>query len=139
MLDGRQSYATGVLVADRLAVRAERADTGEPFAVVVDPTHPRVRIDGDADTFGQRLAAGGSVDFDSVPVAADNVVGSLSADEDVLSPLTAVTSPVGRLLSVQLLLGIAEECWSKSASTAGQATHSGIRPGRSALPRTRGC
>jgi alkylation response protein AidB-like acyl-CoA dehydrogenase len=108
VLNGRQSYATGVLVADRLAVRAVRADTGEPFAVVVDPAHPRVRIDGDADTFGQRLAAGGSVEFDAVPVTADNVVGSLSADEDVLSPLTALTSPVGRLLSVQVLLGIAE-------------------------------
>ncbi|WP_405918178.1 acyl-CoA dehydrogenase family protein [Streptomyces sp. NBC_00728] len=108
VLDGRQSYATGVLVADRLAVRAERADTGEPFAVVVDPAHPRVRIDRDTDPFGQRLAAGGSVEFDAVPVAADDVAGSLSADEGVLSPPTALTAPVGRLLSVQLLLGIAE-------------------------------
>ncbi|MER5385463.1 acyl-CoA dehydrogenase family protein [Streptomyces sp. NPDC002688] len=108
VLDGRQSYATGVLVADRLAVRAERADTGEPFAVVVDPAHHGVRIDGDTDTFGQRLAAGGSVEFDAVPVSADNVVGSLSVDEDVLSPSAALTSPVGRLLSVQILLGMAE-------------------------------
>jgi alkylation response protein AidB-like acyl-CoA dehydrogenase len=108
VLDGRQSYATGVLAADRLAVRAERADTGEPFAVVVDPAHPRVRIDRDTDPFGQRLAAGGSVEFDAVPVAADDVAGSLSADEGVLSPPTALTAPVGRLLSVQLLLGIAE-------------------------------
>lgn len=108
VLAGRQSYATGVLVADRLAVRAVRGDTGEPLAVVVDPAHHGVRIDGDTDTFGQRLAAGGSVEFDAVPVAAHQVLGSLSADEDVLSPLTALTSPVGRLLSVQLLLGMAE-------------------------------
>ncbi|MFC9242497.1 acyl-CoA dehydrogenase family protein [Streptomyces sp. NPDC057136] len=108
VLDGRQSYFTGVLVADRLAVRAERADTGEPLAVVVDSAHHGVGIDGDADTFGQRLAAGGSVEFDAVPVAADDVLGSLSADEDVLSPLAALASPVGRLLSVQLLLGMAE-------------------------------
>lgn len=108
VLDGRQSYATGVLVADRLAVRAVRADTGEPLAVVVDPSCPGVGIDGDADTFGQRLAAGGSVEFDAVPVAADAVLGSLSVDEDVLSPLVALASPVGRLLSVHLRLGMAE-------------------------------
>ncbi|NGO07795.1 acyl-CoA dehydrogenase [Streptomyces sp. HC44] len=108
VLDGRQSYATGVLVADRLAVRAVRADTGEPLAVVVDPAHHGVRIDADADVFGQRLAAGGSVEFDAVPVAADDVLGSLSADEDILSPLAALASPVGRLVSVQLLLGMAE-------------------------------
>ncbi|MGW0882706.1 acyl-CoA dehydrogenase family protein [Streptomyces sp. NPDC002671] len=108
VLDGRQSYTTGVLVAERLAVRAVRADTGEPLAVVVDPAHHGVGIDGDADTFGQRLAAGGSVEFDGVPVAADDVLGSLSADEDVLSPLAALASPVGRLLSVQLRLGMAE-------------------------------
>lgn len=108
VLDGRQSYATGVLVADRLAVRAVRADTSEPLAVVVDPARHGVGIDGDADTFGQRLAAGGSMEFDGVAVAADDVLGSLSVDEDVLSPLAALASPVGRLLSVQLRLGMAE-------------------------------
>lgn len=130
VLDGRQSYATGVLVADRLAVRAERADTGEPLAVVVDPAHHDVRIDGDADTFGQRLAAGGSVEFDAVPVAADDVIGSLSADEDVLSPLAALTSPVGRLLSVQLLLGMAEGVLAEAReySRAGRSPWHPARP-----------
>jgi alkylation response protein AidB-like acyl-CoA dehydrogenase len=108
VLDGRQSYAAGVLVADRLAVRAVRADTGEPVALVVDPAFAGVAVDGDADPFGQRLAAGGSAEFDAVPVTPDDVLGSLSADEDVLSPLTALMSPVGRLLSVQLRLGMAE-------------------------------
>ncbi|MFF8669765.1 acyl-CoA dehydrogenase family protein [Streptomyces sp. NPDC015242] len=108
VLNGRQSYAAGVLVADRLAVRAVRADTGEPFAVVVDPARPGVVVDGDADPFGQRLAAGGSVEFDAVPVAADDVAGSLTADEDVLSPPAGLVSPVGRLLSAQIRLGMAE-------------------------------
>ncbi|WP_033327849.1 acyl-CoA dehydrogenase family protein [Streptomyces yerevanensis] len=108
VLDGRQTYATGVLVADRLAVRAVRADTGEPLAIAVDPARHGVVIDSDTDTFGQRLAAGGSVEFDAVRVSADDVLGSLSADEDVLSPLAALVSPVGRLLSVQLCLGMAE-------------------------------
>ncbi len=40
VLGGRQSYPTGVLVADRVAVRAVRGDTGEPLAVVVDPARP---------------------------------------------------------------------------------------------------
>ncbi|MEV2211574.1 acyl-CoA dehydrogenase family protein [Streptomyces sp. NPDC050997] len=123
VLDGRQSYATGVLVADRLAVRAERADTGEPVAVVVDPARHGVRVEGDADTFGQRLAAGGSVEFDAVPVAAEDVLCSLSADEDVLSPLAALASPVGRLLSVQLLLGMTDGVLAEAReySRAGQS------------------
>ncbi|MEV3971533.1 acyl-CoA dehydrogenase family protein [Streptomyces sp. NPDC050698] len=108
VLNGRQSYAAGVLVADRLVVRAVRADTGEPLALVVDPALPGVVVDGDADPFGQRLAAGASAEFDAVPVATGDVLGSLSADEDVLSPLTALLSPIGRLLSVQLRLGMAE-------------------------------
>ncbi|GAA2196123.1 acyl-CoA dehydrogenase family protein [Streptomyces bangladeshensis] len=108
VLDGRQSYTTGVLVADRLAVRAVRRDTGEPLAVVVDPGRRGVTIDGDADTFGQRLAAGGSVVFEDVLVGADEVLGSLSADDDLLSPRAALASPAGRLFSAQVLLGTAE-------------------------------
>ncbi|MFI6937859.1 acyl-CoA dehydrogenase family protein [Streptomyces sp. NPDC050418] len=108
VLDGRQSYTTGVLVADRLAVRAVRQDTGEPFAVAVDPTGRGVRIDDAADAFGRRLAAGADVEFDGAPVAADDVIGSLSSDEDCPSPRAALLSPVGRLVFVQLLLGTAE-------------------------------
>lgn len=108
VLNGEQNYATGVLVADRLAVRAVRADTGEPLAVVVDAARHGVRIDDDAGAFGQRLAAGGSVEFDAVAIADDDILGSLSADEDLLSPRAALASPVGRLVSVQLLLGMAE-------------------------------
>ncbi|MFF2202305.1 acyl-CoA dehydrogenase family protein [Streptomyces sp. NPDC058145] len=130
VLSGRQSYSTGVLVADRLAVRAVRADTGEPLAVVVDPAHRGVGTGGDADTFGQRLAAGGSVEFDSVPVAADDVLGSLSADEDILSPPTALVSPVGRLLSVQLRLGMAEGVLAEAReySRAGHSPRHAARP-----------
>ncbi|HET6855831.1 MAG TPA: acyl-CoA dehydrogenase family protein [Streptomyces sp.] len=108
VLNGRQTYVSGVLVADRLAVRAVRADTGEPVAVAVDPAGHGVVIEADADSFGQRLAAGGSVEFDAAPVTAAQLLGSLSADEDVLSPSAALASPVGRLLSAQLCLGMAE-------------------------------
>lgn len=127
VLDGRQSYATGILVADRLAVRAERADTGEPLAVVVDSARLGVRIDDDADTFGQRLAAGGNVEFDAVPVAAQDVLGSLSADEDVLSPRAALAAPVGRLLSAQLLLGMTEGVLAEAREYS-RAAHSPWRP-----------
>ncbi|MFE6337156.1 acyl-CoA dehydrogenase family protein [Streptomyces sp. NPDC057798] len=108
VLDGRQSYPTGVLVADRLVVRAVRADTGEPLAVVTDPGREGVRIDDDADPFGQRLAAGGSVEFDGVRVDADEVLGCLPLDEDLLSPAASLASPLGRLVSVQVCLGLAE-------------------------------
>ncbi|MEU2387703.1 acyl-CoA dehydrogenase family protein [Streptomyces sp. NPDC012461] len=108
VLDGRRSCVGGALVADRLAVRAVRADTGEPVAVVVDPARPGVRIGGGTDTFGQRLAAGGSVEFDAVALAPDDVLGSLSTDEDVLVPPAAPASSVGRLLSAQVRLGLAE-------------------------------
>ncbi|MGW1024522.1 acyl-CoA dehydrogenase family protein [Streptomyces sp. NPDC002577] len=108
LLDGYQSYPTGARVADRLAVRAVRSDTGEPLAVLVDPAHPGVVCGDDEETFGQRLAAGGGVEFDSVPVADDGVFGSLSPDEGVLSPFAGLAAPAARLISVQLCLGIAE-------------------------------
>ncbi|WP_241266444.1 hypothetical protein [Streptomyces scabichelini] len=127
VLVGRQSHTSGVLVADRLAVRAARKDTGEPVAVVVDPTRPGVAIDGDADTFGQRLAAGGSVEFDDVPVGTDDALGSLAADEDILSPLAALAAPVGRLFSAQLLLGMAEGVLAEAREYS-RTDHSPLHP-----------
>ncbi|MFG3590712.1 acyl-CoA dehydrogenase family protein [Streptomyces sp. NPDC047990] len=108
LLNGYQRYATGVGIADRLVVRAARYGTGEPLAVLVDPTHPGVVSGSSGDTFGQRLAAGGAVEFDSVPVAADDVFGSLSPDEGVLSPFASLAVPTARLVSAQFCLGITE-------------------------------
>lgn len=107
-LDGCQRHVTGVQVADRLAVRAARSGTGEPLAVLVDNAHPGVMSGGGGDTFGQRLAAGGGVEFAAVPVAADDVLGSLSPDEGVLSPFACLAAPTARLVSVQVCLGVAE-------------------------------
>ncbi|MGW2639139.1 acyl-CoA dehydrogenase family protein [Streptomyces sp. NPDC001348] len=107
LLTGYQRYATGVGVADRLVVRAAKYGTGEPLAVLVDPARPGV-VSGGGDAFGQRLAAGGGVEFDSVPVAADDVLGTVSADEGVLSPFAALAAPTARLVAVQFCLGVAE-------------------------------
>ncbi|WP_078917438.1 acyl-CoA dehydrogenase family protein [Streptomyces sp. NRRL S-813] len=108
LLDGCQRYAAGVGIADRLVVRAARYGTGEPLAVLVDATRPGVVSGTVGDTFGRRLAAGGGVEFDSVPVAADDVFGSLSPDEGVLSPFASLAAPTARLVSVQFCLGVAE-------------------------------
>ncbi|OIJ99835.1 acyl-CoA dehydrogenase family protein [Streptomyces monashensis] len=108
LLNGYQRYATGVGIADRLVVRAARYGTGEPLAVLVDPARSGVVSGSSGDAFGQRLAAGGGVEFDSVPVAADDVLGSLSPDEGVLSPFASLAAPTARLVSVQFCLGVAE-------------------------------
>ncbi|MFH0522217.1 acyl-CoA dehydrogenase family protein [Streptomyces sp. M41] len=108
LLDGHQRYGCAVGVADRLVVRAAVPGTGEPLAVLVDPAHPGLVSGTGGDTFGQRLAAGGAVGFDSVPVASDGVLGSLSADDGALSPFTGLAAPTARLVSAQFCLGLAE-------------------------------
>lgn len=108
LLDGHQRYGSGVGVADRLVVRAAVPGTGEPLAVLVDTAHPGLVSGNGGDTFGQRLAAAGGVGFDSVPVAADDVLGSLSADDGALSPFAGLAAPTARLVSAHFCLGVAE-------------------------------
>ncbi|MGP3978833.1 acyl-CoA dehydrogenase family protein [Streptomyces sp. 8N114] len=108
LLDGYQRYGTGAGVADRLVVRAVRRGTGESLIVLVDPAYAGFVSGDGGDTFGQRLAAGGGVEFDSVPVAAENVLGSLSPDEEVLSPSACLAAPTARLVCAQFCLGVAE-------------------------------
>lgn len=108
LLNGYQRYATGVGIADRLMVRAAVYGTGEPLAVLVDPAHPGVESGSTGDTFGRRLAAGGAVEFDSVPITKDDVFGSLSPDEGALSPFASLAVPTARLVSTQFCLGVAE-------------------------------
>ncbi|OAH11915.1 acyl-CoA dehydrogenase family protein [Streptomyces jeddahensis] len=123
-LDGRKSFATGARVADRLVVGATRSDSGEPLVVFVDPAHPGVVRNDDWDNFGQRLSASGSVEFRSVPVAADDVIGSLSQDDGVLSPFATLVTPAIQLVFVHFYLGIAEG----ALAAAADYTRSTTRP-----------
>ncbi|MFF7655678.1 acyl-CoA dehydrogenase family protein [Streptomyces sp. NPDC007983] len=107
-LDGRKSFATGARVADRLVAGATRTDTGEPVVVLVDPAHQGVVRNDDWDNFGQRLSASGSVEFDAVPVAAGDILGSLSQDDGALSPFATLVTPAIQLVFVHFYLGIAE-------------------------------
>ncbi|MFJ8630224.1 acyl-CoA dehydrogenase family protein [Streptomyces sp. NPDC093568] len=108
LLDGHQRYGSGVGVADRLLVRAAVPGTGEPVAVLVDTAQPGLVSGGGGDTFGQRLAAAGGVAFDSVPIAREYVLGSLSSDDGALSPFAGLAAPTARLVSAQFCLGVAE-------------------------------
>lgn len=123
-LDGRKTFATGARVADRLVVGATRADTGEPLVVFVDPEHPGVVRNDDWDNFGQRLSASGSVEFHAVPVAADDVLGSLSQDDGVLSPFATLVTPAIQLVFVHFYLGIAEG----ALTAAAEYTRTTTRP-----------
>ncbi|MDX3232718.1 acyl-CoA dehydrogenase family protein [Streptomyces sp. ME19-01-6] len=123
-LDGRKSFATGARVADRLVVGATREDTGEPLVVLVDPAHPGVVRNDDWDNFGQRLSASGSVEFRAVPVAADDILGSLSQDDGVLSPFATLVTPAIQLVFVHFYLGIAEG----ALAAAAEYTRTTTRP-----------
>ncbi|MES4905422.1 MULTISPECIES: acyl-CoA dehydrogenase family protein [unclassified Streptomyces] len=123
-LDGRKSFATGARVADRLVVGATRQDTGEPLVVLVDPAHPGVVRNDDWDNFGQRLSASGSVEFRAVPVAADDILGSLSQDDGVLSPFATLVTPAIQLVFVHFYLGIAEG----ALAAAAEYTRTTTRP-----------
>ncbi|MEV5908740.1 acyl-CoA dehydrogenase family protein [Streptomyces chartreusis] len=123
LLDGHQRYGSGVGVADRLLVRAAVPGTGEPLAVLVDPAHPGLVSGSGGDTFGQRLAAAGAVTFDSVPVARQDVLGSLSSDDGVLSPFAGLAAPTARLVSAQFCLGVAEGLFGE-VREHGRAAHS---------------
>ncbi|SEG54445.1 Acyl-CoA dehydrogenase [Thermomonospora echinospora] len=103
-LNGTKTFATGARVGDRLAVGATRADTGEPLVVIANPLHPGVTRPDDWDNIGQRLSASGSVSFAAVPVAAEDVIGSLENP----SPWVTLVTPAIQLVFVQFYLGIAE-------------------------------
>ncbi|OEJ28325.1 acyl-CoA dehydrogenase [Streptomyces agglomeratus] len=108
VLDGRGGFRAGVTVADRLVLGATCRATREHLIVLVDPDHTGVRTDTANDRLGQRLSGAGEVDFDHVPVSADQVLGALPRDEHTASPFTSLAPLALSLLLAHVGLGIAE-------------------------------
>ncbi|MFE6855191.1 acyl-CoA dehydrogenase [Streptomyces sp. NPDC057674] len=123
ILDGTRTFASAVTVADRLVVGARPGGSGDLFVVLVDPAEPGVFTDAGTERVGQRLAGAGTVTFDRVPVAPEDVLGALPHDEHAVAPFSTLAPLVLRLLLVHVGLGIAEGALAEARdiSRAGQA------------------
>ncbi|MFB7369567.1 acyl-CoA dehydrogenase family protein [Streptomyces sp. NPDC056222] len=108
VLEGRRSFTSGVVVADRLIVGARCTGTGETLVALVDPADPAVFTEAATDRMGQRLAGAGTVTFDQVLLSPRDILGSLSGDEHAVAPFTTLAPLARRLLLVHVGLGIAE-------------------------------
>ncbi len=126
LLGGSREFATAVGLADRLALDAVRTDTGDALVVVVDPAHPAVAGDPTPGRFGQRLAGAGTVHFDDVPIAPDQVLGAAAQDEHATVPFATLAPLALRLMLANVALGVAEGALAE-AGDAGRA--GGFGPG----------
>lgn len=103
-LDGKKTFATGSSAGDMIAVTGQVEGTGELLLAAVPASSDGITFGRDWDNLGQRLSASGSVTFTGTPVAAQDVIGSLSAP----TPLAATITPAIQAVFGHLYLGIAE-------------------------------
>ncbi|KAB2339699.1 acyl-CoA dehydrogenase family protein, partial [Actinomadura montaniterrae] len=97
-LDGTTAITAGAVLADRLALGATRAGTGEPLMVLVDPDGPGVaRAEG-----GTATAPNGTVLFSGAAVSEDDVIGRPGP-----GALSLMASAI-QLMVAQVSIGIAE-------------------------------
>jgi alkylation response protein AidB-like acyl-CoA dehydrogenase len=102
-LDGRKRFSTGASTGDVTLVMAAERGADRVLASVVEHGRPGVEYLDDWDALGQRLSASGSVQFDDVAVATDDVLGEVG-DE----PYSTLVTPGVQLGFANLYLGIAE-------------------------------
>ncbi|KAA2254646.1 acyl-CoA dehydrogenase [Solihabitans fulvus] len=116
LVDGRKTFATGASVADRLVVSGTRIDDGEKLTFVVDAATPGITYLNDWDNLGQRLTASGGVVFESVPVAAADVLGDQPESLDDPRTLRLSLAALGfQLALAQIYVGTAEGALAEAA------------------------
>lgn len=104
-LEGKRSFATGAAVADRILLTFRLGERG--FVTLLPRERAGVRPNADWDNLGQRLSASGSLSFDGVEIAVEEVLG---AGPDAPEP-AATPSPISAMIQTMLSviqLGVAE-------------------------------
>ncbi|EXF42878.1 acyl-CoA dehydrogenase type 2 [Pseudomonas sp. BAY1663] len=104
-IDGRKFYATGALYAQRIPTLAVD-DDGIAQLAFVPRQAPGLEVIDDWTGFGQRTTGSGSVVFDNVPVAADDVVPFQAAFD---RPTTL--GPFAQILHAAIDTGIARAAY----------------------------
>ncbi len=105
-LRGRKNFATGFSTGDASVAAGAVDGTGEPLLVVVPGGAAGVVPGGDWDNLGQRLSDSGSVTFDDVAIAPEQVLGSLAPE--AATPRSSLVTPAIQAVFGNLYLGVAQ-------------------------------
>jgi len=107
LLEGIKTYASGSVGSDRLIVSAQVLEPGDAPRVLVGNVATRARgidVRQDWDSFGQRQTDSGTVTFDAVFLARDDVI---EAPGTVRTPRATLRQLVSQLTMANVYLGIA--------------------------------
>ena len=104
-INGRKFYATGALYAQRIPTSVVD-EHGEQHLAFVPANSPGLNVIDDWSGFGQRTTGSGSVVFDNVQVAADDIVPFQSAFER-----PTPVGPLAQILHAAIDTGIARAAY----------------------------
>ncbi|MGP8472876.1 acyl-CoA dehydrogenase family protein [Burkholderia sp. PR2] len=104
-LDGVKGFCSGTRGSQRMTVSAHDPETGRAVFGVVPTDRDGITVNDDWDPVGQRQTDSGSVRFDGVTLAADEV---LHRSETPPTPRATLRTLVSQLVLTNLFVGLAE-------------------------------
>ncbi|WP_321922908.1 acyl-CoA dehydrogenase family protein [Burkholderia sp. BCC1998] len=104
-LDGVKGFCSGTRGSQRMTVSAHDPETGRAVFGVVPTDRDGITVNEDWDPIGQRQTDSGSVRFDGVTLAPDEV---LHRSETPPTPRATLRTLVSQLVLTNLFVGIAE-------------------------------
>ncbi|MBU9520973.1 acyl-CoA dehydrogenase family protein [Burkholderia multivorans] len=104
-LDGVKGFCSGTRGSQRMTVSAHDPDTGRTVFGVVPTDRDGITVNDDWDPIGQRQTDSGSVRFDAVTLAPDEV---LHRSESPPTPRATLRTLVSQLVLTNLFVGLAE-------------------------------
>ncbi|CAJ9856526.1 monoxygenase [Burkholderia pseudomallei] len=126
-LDGVKGFCSGTRGSQRMTVSAHDSVTGKPVFAVVPTQREGIAVRDDWDPIGQRQTDSGSVAFDGVRVAPDEV---LHRSEAPPTPRATLRALVSQLVLTNLFVGIAEGALAEARDYVQRAgrpwLHSGV-------------
>ncbi|HDR9133135.1 acyl-CoA dehydrogenase family protein [Burkholderia vietnamiensis] len=104
-LDGVKGFCSGTRGSQRMTVSAHDPATGRPVFGVVPTARDGITVNDDWDPIGQRQTDSGSVQFDGVRLAPDEV---LHRSETPPTPHATLRTLVSQLVLTNLFVGLAQ-------------------------------
>ena len=115
VLRGTKSFCSGASDSDRLIISALRASDQKLVIAAIPTTRAGVRIADDWDAFGQRQTDSGTVDFDDVRIADDEL---LRTPGPLGSTFASLRPCIAQLVLANVYLGLAEGAFADARATA---------------------